>query len=452
MIRLGKTYLPIVALLLGCTLLLSLAVPAHSSPSIDVKPEMEMGREAARQFKKTHLMTRDLALAERVNRIGQSLVAQMGPTMFPYEFNVVADAEVNAGAFPGGFMFYNEGLLRSAKSDDALAYVIGHELVHAWHRHSVRAADKTSLAVAIGALASVAARDYQMNIAKMVMAYASASYSRDNEREADHCGLELAWEAGYDPSKCTEIFDMFIDLEKGQHMSRYLRSHPPPVDRKAHALVFCTELAKTPRPSIAVTRPARAVDVVAITGDTSAYTIANHPLQPLQVGNEWTYSVSGLGGASSYIVHVTAAIDTGKGQVYRAESLMGDRASAFQVLTTASGIWRRTKPTDPSSRWKLECALEPADQQPYTYSVVGKEAVTVPCGSFPDCLHIRRTGSDPKEVADSWFATGVGMVRRTAASGVTETLVKYRVQAAETAISPPTANPGATEQAAQQRP
>lgn len=451
MTRPGRGYLPTLLLLLGCLLPSLLVDAAHSSPSVDVKTEMEMGREFAREFKKTHQMTHDSALSERVNRIGQSLVAAMGPTMFPYEFNVVADPEVNACAFPGGFMFYNEGLLRSARTDDALAYVIGHELVHAWHRHIVRSADKTSVAAAVGALASIAVKDYQMNIASIVATYASASYSRDNEREADHCGLELAWKAGYDPSKCTELFDIFIELEKGKHVSRYLRSHPPPADRKAHAVLFCAELAKMPRPTSATLTPAPTVDVAAITGDTSAYAIAAHPLQPLQVGNEWTYTVSGLGGTSSYSVRVTAAIDTGKGQVYRAETLMGDRAVAFQVLTTSSGIWRRTKLADPSSPWRLDCALEPASQQPYIYSVVGKEAVTVPCGSFADCLHIRRTGSDSKDLVDSWFAAGVGMVRRVAASGVTETLAKYRTQA-DTAKVPAIGGSEATEQPSQQHP
>lgn len=451
MIRPSKPDLPILVLLLSCLLLSLSANATYCSPSVDVKTEMEMGREVAREFKKTHQMTHDSALAERVNRIGLSLVAVMGPTMFPYEFNVVANPEINACAAPGGFMFYNEGLLRSAKTDDALAYVIGHELVHAWHRHIVRSADKTSVAAAIGALASIAMRDYQMNIASIVATYASASYSRDNEREADHCGLELAWKAGYDPSKCAELFDIFIELEKGKHMSRYLRSHPPPTDRKAHALLFCAELAKMPRPTSAALTPSPAVDVVAITGDTSAYVIVSHPLQPLQVGNEWNYTVSGLGGTSSYSVRVTAAIDTGKGQVYRAETLMGDRAVAFQVLTTSSGIWRRTKPADPSSPWRLESALEPIDQQPYTYSVVGKEAVTVPCGSFADCLHIRRTSSDSKDLVDSWFAAGVGMVRRVAASGATETLARYRTQA-ETAKVPAIGVSEATEQSSQQQP
>ena len=49
-----------------------------------------------------------------------------------------------------------------------------------------------------------------------------------------------------------------------------------------------------------------------------------------------------------------------------------------------------------------------------TTQLLGKESVTVPAGSFPDCIHLRFTISfkgGPSRNADEWWAKGVGVVK-----------------------------------------
>ena len=70
---------------------------------------------------------------------GRRLVAQV--TQRPdasYEFQVADDAEPNAFALPGGFVYVTRGILALANSEDELAGVIGHEIGHVVARHSVR--------------------------------------------------------------------------------------------------------------------------------------------------------------------------------------------------------------------------------------------------------------------------------------------------------------------------
>ena len=47
---------------------------------------------------------------------------------FSWEFNLVADKQVNAFCMPGGKIVVYEGLMKLVASDDELAVVIGHEV------------------------------------------------------------------------------------------------------------------------------------------------------------------------------------------------------------------------------------------------------------------------------------------------------------------------------------
>ena len=55
---------------------------------------------------------------------------------FQWEFNLVADKQVNAFCMPGGKIVVYEGLMKLVTSDDELAVVIGHEVAHAVAKHS----------------------------------------------------------------------------------------------------------------------------------------------------------------------------------------------------------------------------------------------------------------------------------------------------------------------------
>lgn len=65
--------------------------------------------------------------------------------------------------------------------------------------------------------------------------------------------------------------------------------------------------------------------------------------------------------------------------------------------------------------------------QRYTLEATGLD-VTVPAGSFSDCVSIRRTREPEGDVTLFWFAPGVGKVREEElASGHTEELAEYAV-------------------------
>ena len=127
--------------------------------------------------------------------------------------HVVLDADPNAFVLPGGHVFVHSGLLDLLRDDDdALAFVIGHEMGHQLCRHAM---EKTTSAMLrrvasaaawtwaattgadfLGGAAAVAALDAADAAAEVAFALPN---SREMEREADLVGARLAARACYDP-------------------------------------------------------------------------------------------------------------------------------------------------------------------------------------------------------------------------------------------------------------
>ena len=98
-------------------------------------------------YMKTAPRSSSATQAAMVKRVGQK-IAQATETYlrqnglaaevknFQWEFNLVADDQVNAFCMPGGKIVVYEGLMKLVTSDDELAVVVGHEVAHAVAKHS----------------------------------------------------------------------------------------------------------------------------------------------------------------------------------------------------------------------------------------------------------------------------------------------------------------------------
>ena len=96
----------------------------------------------------------DYELQERVNRIGQSLVAVSDRQDLEYTFKVLNCDEVNALVCPGGFVYVFKGLIDYMPSDSELAGVLGHEVSHIVEKHTVHQIEKQLLTTLLLAVAT----------------------------------------------------------------------------------------------------------------------------------------------------------------------------------------------------------------------------------------------------------------------------------------------------------
>ena len=212
-------------LLFAFYLLLGTAFPAEAG-IISKQQEIEMGRETAMALEAQYGVVQDYELQERVNRIGQSLVAVSDRQDLEYTFKVLNCDEVNALACPGGFVYVFKGLIDYMPSDSELAGVLGHEVSHIVEKHTVHQIEKQLLTTLLLAVATKG----DMGLTGLASQALAAGYSRTDERGADKEGFNLCVKAGYNPYSMVLTINKLEDLakEKGNPGYGLFSSHPEP--------------------------------------------------------------------------------------------------------------------------------------------------------------------------------------------------------------------------------
>ncbi len=122
-----------------------------------------------------------------------------------WTFTVLDSPVVNAFALPGGYVYVTRGLLALANSEAELAGVLGHEIGHVTARHTAQRYDRARTASIFGVIATIGAAAAGIDPGAVGQAVNMAgrgyvaSFSRDQELEADHLGVRYIARAGYDP-------------------------------------------------------------------------------------------------------------------------------------------------------------------------------------------------------------------------------------------------------------
>ncbi len=163
----------------------------------------------------------DSQLNTYVSQVGNKMAAKSHRPHMPYSFRVVNATYVNAYAFPGGTIATTRGIMLSLENEAELAALLGHELGHVNARHSAEQMSKGMLTQAVvggvSALAgtqSAALGDLAEQLGQISAGALLASYSRDNEREADALGMEYMVGAGYGSEGFVGLMDMLNSMSK----------------------------------------------------------------------------------------------------------------------------------------------------------------------------------------------------------------------------------------------
>lgn len=236
------------ALLAACASTTSNSVSGVQRNQLLLLPSSTVNDMSAQSYTQTlqeagkkNTLNADKTLLTRVKTISNRLIAQVGvfrpdASQWKWEVNVEKNDQLNAYCMPGGKIMVFSGLADKLNaSDDELAAVIGHEIAHALREHGrermsqayVQQFGLQALASLIGGTAgSMAAQGAGLG-SQLLFALPNG---REQEREADRMGLELAARAGYNPQAAVTLWQKMSAANK-EAPPEFLSTHPASANR-----------------------------------------------------------------------------------------------------------------------------------------------------------------------------------------------------------------------------
>jgi predicted Zn-dependent protease len=208
---------------------------------ISEQDEIQIDKQyAPMQFSSDYGISQDKKLNKYVSSIGNKMAGLTHRPQMPYSYKVVNATYVNAYAFPGGSIGITRGILLKLDNEAELASLVGHELGHVNARHTAQQMSKGMLSQAVvGGISILAGTqgavygDLAAQLGSIGAGALLASYSRDNEREADALGMQYMVGAGYGAEGFVGLMDMLNNLSKQKPSSAQLlfATHPMSTER-----------------------------------------------------------------------------------------------------------------------------------------------------------------------------------------------------------------------------
>ncbi|MBP7127542.1 M48 family metalloprotease [Myxococcota bacterium] len=222
-------------------LLVLLAACADSDTEswlIDESQEIQMGSEFHQQLlAEMPAYTRDQRVTRYLENMGREMAARTTRPNLPWTFTVVESDEINAFAVMGGYIYVTTGLLKAASSGAEVATVVAHELGHVTARHGVRQMEIFLIEQNIVDLLFQSESTRQL-VSQAIQTVSVLTFSKDQEREADSLGVQIAADASWNPWGIVDFFSYLQEIDGGgsgggilSGIGELFSTHPPTTER-----------------------------------------------------------------------------------------------------------------------------------------------------------------------------------------------------------------------------
>jgi beta-barrel assembly-enhancing protease len=175
--------------------------------------------------------TKDTAIINYIRRMGQAIAdVQNDRRNVPFSFTIIDDTVVNAFSLPGGPVYIYKGLLKKAGSGAEIAGVLAHEIGHITMRHGARKMAEMYGVQIVNQILFGSDSSAAATIASLLAGMAFLKVGRDNEYEADSCGVAYSVSARYNPYGMKNFFQTLSSLY-GDTPFELLSDHPATSER-----------------------------------------------------------------------------------------------------------------------------------------------------------------------------------------------------------------------------
>ena len=248
----GRKLFLIVALFLltGCavkrTPIAPGVVPRQTEMQVTAEDE-QYGHEVLGVLTETYPLDTDDNRINRVRDIVDRLTRAAESDRNPWHVYVlVGDDVANAAATRGNYIFVWTGLLKHITNDDQLAAVLGHEIGHVLAGHTrespAEEANRIMAEVVGQVTAEVVAQTSAVGgslagiagalVSEVIKGAVLYPESQRMELEADHIGLFLMADSGYDPKNAADFWRVMQNIPGNSEMPfQFLSTHPASNER-----------------------------------------------------------------------------------------------------------------------------------------------------------------------------------------------------------------------------
>jgi hypothetical protein len=176
-----------------------------------------------------------------IDRDGKTIDVRLQPEIWPRRLAFIALPDDAPNAFArDDEVAVTTGLLAAVPNDDALAWIIGHELAHISLGHT--APPSTGSAVANAVVGTVVTVGVLIPTEMVlpgggralgqVMQGVRNRFNREQERDADKLGVHYVRAAGYDPAAALTVLDTLQSKAPVGTVTQFLDIHPPYPERR----------------------------------------------------------------------------------------------------------------------------------------------------------------------------------------------------------------------------
>ncbi len=172
---------------------------------------------------------------------------------FNWKFALIESETKNAWCMPGGKIAFYTGILPVCKNDDGIAAVMGHEIAHAFARHTVEKLTQSSmiqmatLGISNSRYAELLNKSFKVgnvggNVYNSVVKYGIfLPFSRTMESEADYLGMGFMNLAGFNIKEPSKLWQRMMSAQEGK-LPEFMGSHPSPDNRSKKFIEWESEI------------------------------------------------------------------------------------------------------------------------------------------------------------------------------------------------------------------
>lgn len=203
---------------------------------ISEERELAMGAESDPGVIAYFGLYEDEKLQNFINVKGKEMAAISHRSHLDFKFRILDSPVINAFAVPGGYVYFTRGILAHFNNEAEFAGVLGHEIGHVTARHSAKQYSKQLFYQGLFVVGMVASKEFRQfsDAASQSLGLLFLKFSREDETESDHLGVEYSTRVGYDAKEMANFFktlDRMGQQSGSERVPDFLSTHPNPADR-----------------------------------------------------------------------------------------------------------------------------------------------------------------------------------------------------------------------------